>query len=87
MDAPCSSSAFPVFLNLNTFIMHSVGLYVLVGTLVYAGASVKVRRQLRHHPLGAVHLSFLKMGSLTSMKLTKNIKLFARDPKDLPHQH
>lgn len=59
MDAPCSSIAFPVFLNLNTFIMHSVGLYVLlVGTLVYAGASVKARRQLRHHPLGAVHLSF-----------------------------
>lgn len=44
MDAPCSSIAFPVFLNLNTFIMHSVGLYVLVGTLVYAGASVKARR-------------------------------------------
>lgn len=49
MEAPCSS-AFPVFLNLNTFIMHSVGLYVLVGTLVYEGACVKARRQHQHHP-------------------------------------
>lgn len=80
MGAPCSR-AFPVFLNLNTFIMHSVGLYVLVGTLVYAGACVKARRELRHHPLGAVHLSFLKMGSLTSMKLTRTLNCLPETPR------